>query len=154
MRQIQITILMLALASFFGCDAFGQTARIGEPFTLKAKESATLHGTGIQITLNRIGRKWGTTPNAGESLDLSFSVKRAGQIHNFNESSPAPIEIGEYKIEIVKTEPFSEGFVTFVVNKSDSNDAVAAEFVERFDWHIDEKSAPTKMPGIYSSVKK
>ena len=166
MKHIQTTILMLALLSLCGCEGFGRTAKIGEPFTLKTNESATVRGTGIQITLNHIGRKWGTKPQDGESLDLSFSVSYNGKTETYSEDLSKPITVGKYKIEAVETEPFGTGYVIFVVNKNDSNDAVAADFVEKFGWHIDESIAPTKISlevptnfnnpsfGLYQSASK
>lgn len=149
MKFIQTTILMLTLLNLLGCEGFGRTAEIGKPFTLKTNESVKIGWTGIQVTLNRIGRKW-LANGGGESLDFSFSVKYDGKTEIYSDSSPAPITKGKYKIEVVKTEPFGEGFATFIVNKNETaknaNDAAAAKFVEKFGWHIDESIAPVKIP--------
>lgn len=130
---------MLTILCLFGCEGFGHTAEIGEQFTLKTKESAKVRGTGIEIILNRIGRKWGANPRDGESLDLSFTVKYGGNTKTYTEFSPDPIIAGKHRVEIVKTEPFGEGYVIFVVNKTETagtkpNDAAATAFVEQFDW--------------------
>jgi hypothetical protein len=139
---------MLIFLSLFGCEGFGRTAEIGEQFTLKTKESSKVRGTGIEITLNQIGRKW-LANGGGETLDLSFSVKHNGSVKTYTESSPDPITAGKYKIEVVKTEPFGEGYAIFVVNKNETaenkTDDAAAKFVEQFGWHIDESISPTKI---------
>ena len=153
-------ILTLILTSVFGCQGFGRTVKVGEPFTLKTTESARVRGADVEITVIRIGRKW-LANGGGESLDFSFSVKHDGKTEIYSEFSPAPITAGNYKIEIVKTEPFGDGYATFIVTKSDSlkndattkndakkdsNDAVAAEFVGKFGWHVDDSIAPVKVP--------
>lgn len=160
---------MLIFLTFFGCEGNGQiakkpdekpvktiespdskpAARIGEPFTLKNNESAKVEAANLEITVNRIGRKWRAN-GGGESLDFSFSVKRDGKVESYSHPLPDLITAGDYKIEVVKTEPFGYGYAIFLVTKNDSvkkietNDDAAAKFVEPFGWHIDESVKPVK----------
>ena len=159
MKRLQTLLLMLTFLTLFGCENFGQSAKIGEPFKLKMNESAKVGGAGIVITVIRIGRKW-LADGGGESLDFSFSVKHGGKTEIYSEYLPAPITAGKYKIEIVETDPFG-GYATFIVTKNDavknnaatkndaktdSTDEAAAKFVEKFGWHIDESIPPPKIP--------
>ena len=143
-----------------GCEGNGQTVGSGnqpdskpavktdEQFTLKMNESKKIKNADIEITVIRIGRKW---TDKSESLDFAFSVKHGGKIEIFSSPLPDSITAGKYKIEVIKTEPFGEGYAIFLVKKddpvekTDSKDA-AAKFVERFGWHIDDSVAPQKVP--------
>jgi Domain of unknown function (DUF4830) len=170
MQVLQTLVLMLTFMNIFACRGNGQTVKladnsvkpvespdskpkvkIGEQFTLKMHESAKVEGADIEITLNRIGRKW-LANGGGESLDFDFSVKHDGKIENYSHLPLTLIRAGEYKIEVVKTEPFGDGDAIFVVTKidsvktPDSNDETAAKFVEQFGWHIDEAVPPTEIP--------
>ena len=154
MKRLQTLILMLTFLTLLGCEGFGQSAKIGEPFTLKTNESAKVRGTKIEITVNRIGRKW-LANGGGESLDFTFSVKRGGKSETYSHPLPELITAGDYKIEVVKTEPFGYGYAIFVVTKidesktespekNDSNFNVADKFVGQFGWHIDDAISPVK----------
>ena len=163
MKRLQTLLLMLTFLTLFGCEDFGQSAKIGEPFKLKMNESAKVGGAGIVITVIRIGRKW-LANGGGESLDFNFSVKHDGKVEIYSAYLPVPdlITAGEYKIEVVKTEPFGEGYAIFVVTKNDAvkNNEVTKNGCENkiqptklprnssrsFGWHIDESIPPTKMP--------
>ncbi len=170
LNTLPAIILMLTFMMLFGCQGNGQTVKpdekpvkpdeksdsktavkIGEQFTLKNNEAAKVEGTGIEITVNRIGRKW-LANGGGESLDFSFSIKHDGKTKIYSHPVPELITAGKYKIEVVKTEPFGYGYAIFVVTKNDSvrktdsNDEAAAKFVEQFGWHIDEAVPPTKIP--------
>ena len=112
-------ILTLILTSVFGCQGFGQSSKVGAPFTLKNSESARVRGADIEVTVIRIGRKW-LANGGGELLEFSFSVKHDGKTEIYSGSSPAPITAGEYQIEIVETDPFGYGSATFIVKKKDS----------------------------------
>ena len=146
MKYLQTIILMLTVLVLFGCEGYGRTVRLDEEFTLKSKESATIEDTDIEITVNRIGRKW--LKKGGEKLDFTFSVKNAGKTKSYANPLPPLIVAGDYKIEVVKTNPFGEGSATFIVkkkdlsNKSASNDS-APNFVAQFGWHIVESISST-----------
>ncbi len=156
MKNIQTIVLVTVLMILFGCQSFGQTVKVGEPFTLKSNEAAKIKDTNIEITVNRIGRKW--LANGGEYLDFTFSVKQGEKTESYSNPVPPVITAGGYKIEVVKTEPFGDGYAVFIVSKNDSVksdsikknddsiDAVAAKFVEQFGWHLDESIAPVKVP--------
>jgi hypothetical protein len=166
MKLIQTMILMMMFLTLFGCQGKGQivkpgepinpvmikqTAQLGEPFTLKLNESAKIDGAaGIEITVNRIGRKWSAN-GGGESLDFVFSIKHGEKTENYSNPVPPLVTVGEYKIEVIKTEPFGYGYATFIVTindsgtKTDSNEIAAAKFAEHFGWHIDESISPAKI---------
>jgi hypothetical protein len=156
-------VLMMTFLTLFGCQGFGQSAKPGEPFTLKLNESAKIEG--IEITVNRIGRKW-LAKGGGETLDFTFTVKYDGKTQSYSNPVPELIMAGDYKVEVVKTEPFGYGYAIFVVTKyrsemkdaaekeeskdsskkeNDRNGAVAAKFVEQFGWHLDESISPVKI---------
>ena len=149
MKYLPTAVLMLTPITIFGCNLRGQTGELAVPFTLKLNESKKIAGADIEVTVNRIGRKW--LANGGESLDLSFTVAHNGKIESYSSPLPDSMTAGDYKIEVVKTEPFGDGYAIFVVTKkdsvkkADSNDEAAAKFVESFGWHIDESVPPTKI---------
>jgi len=173
MKRLQTLILMSVSLFLLSCEGNGQTAesdkkpvkaveksdaksavKIGEQFTLKTDESAKIDGTDIEITVKRIGRKW-LANGGGESLDFTFSVKRGGKSETYSHPLPERITAGDYKIEVVKTEPFGYGYAGFVVTKideskneslekTDSTFDVANRFVGQFGWHIDDAVFPAK----------
>lgn len=167
MKRLQILILMAVSLFLFSCKGNSQTVefdkqpvkpieksdakaavKIGEQFTLKTDESAKIDGADIEITVKRIGRKW-LANGGGESLDFTFSVKHGGKNKAYSNPLPELITAGDYKIEIVKTEPFGYGYAVFVVtkideSKNDSDFNIANKFVGQFGWHIDGAISPAK----------
>lgn len=145
---MRIMILFMAFLTFCSAETPGQNPKIGEEFTLRNKQSARVENTGIEITVNRIGRKW---VGSEEKLDLQFNVNYKGETANYSSPLKEAIFAGDFEIKVVKTNPFGTENAVFVVNKK----AKEARLGEKFTLSKGESIAigETDFRFVFDSVE-
>ena len=121
MKPILLPIFALL---FWGCSAgvFGKQAKLDEPIELKTKETVSIRGTGLKITLNSTGREWVMDDkgrNTGERPYCSITAKLSGKEEKFSLRFSSPAEIGDYLIEAESIDPFGAGSCKLIVKHKD-----------------------------------
>ncbi|GEM_PF-3292082 len=114
-KTFLLSVCVMFLFVCVSC-ASGKEAKVGEEFTLKSKESVSIKETGIDITLDEIGREW-LANGKGESVYCRVTVKNKSGATKSTMGFGRPVFIGEYAVQLVRANPFGNGDATFVVKE-------------------------------------
>lgn len=117
-------LLLFFTMLFFGCGlgVFGKQARLEEQIDLKAKETVSIQGTGLKITLDSTGREWVMDErgkNTGERPYCILITKLNGREEKASLRFGSPAEIGDYVIEVKSINPFGATSCQLIVKYKD-----------------------------------
>lgn len=109
---------------FLGCSAgvFGKQAKLDEPIELKTKETVSIRGTGLKITLNSTGREWVMDDkgrNTGERPYCSVTAKLGNKEEKFSLRFDSPAQMGDYVIKVESVNPSGTGSCEIIVTHKD-----------------------------------
>ena len=117
-------LLLLFALLFFGCSlgVFGKQAKLDEEIELKTKETVSIRGTGLKITLESTGREWvmdDKGKNTGERPYCGIIAKRDGKPEKLSLRFSSPATLGDYVIEVTSINPFGTGSCKIIVKHKD-----------------------------------
>jgi hypothetical protein len=121
-------LLLFFTILFFGCGVglFGKQARLEEEIELKAKETVSIQGTGLKITLDSTGREWVMDErgkNTGERPYCIITTKLNGKEEKASLRFGSPAEVGDYVIEVKSIDSFAATSCKLIVKHKDKASA-------------------------------
>ena len=148
-------LLVFFAILFFGCGAsmFGKQANFDEPIELKTKETVSIRGTALKITLNLTGRecvKKKKKRNSGERPYCQIAARLDGKEEKFNLRLGVPVAIGDYAISASSINPFGAGSCTIIVKQKKSTTTesqkdkdASVDFLAKYGWRV--QGSPTEI---------